>query len=410
VREILEQREKPPLIWLSALGGALLLLAFLFTLRDFLTPIVGFVALAVFYLALRDKAARPIFFAATAIFVLWVLSQVGNILTPVFIALALAYILRPVAAFLERRRMPRAATSAIVLILVFGITVVAGIFVIPLLIEQIDELITKVVASAPTWRDWIQKTIFSLVSRFPVDPDKLQTMLLQELPSQLQSVLGKVLQGALNLTAALSRVLGQIINVILVPILAYYFMKDYEKGYDVLMTYVPSSQQDKVTALLARADALMSGFLRGQLLVMLAVGTLTTLGLWIAGVPYALFLGVIAGLLNIVPYVGLYISLAIALVIALFTAEPLSQAIRVIIVYVSVNILENSVLSPKIVGDSVGLHPVWVIISVFIAAQFLGFVGLIFGVPLAALVKVLLTYQWQKPATIPPEPRNELTP
>jgi len=392
----LDRNDKPSLVWLSALGGAFLLLAFLFTLRDFLTPIVGFVALAVFYFALRDKTARPIFFAATAILVMWGLSQVGNILAPLFVALALAYILRPLAAILERRKLSRTAASGIVLGLVLVVTVVAGIFIIPQLVDQIGELISKVVASAPTWRAWIETTIYSFLSRFPVNPQKLQTMLLQELPEQLQNVFGKLLQGVLNLTAALSSVLGQIVNVVLVPVLAYYFMKDYEKGYNVLIARIPQSRRDNVITLLERADDLMSGFLRGQLLVMLAVGTLTTLGLWIAGVPYALFLGVIAGLLNIVPYLGLYISLALALVVALFTAEPLGQAIRVIVVFISVNILESVVLSPKIVGDRVGLHPVWVITSVFIAAQFLGFVGLILGVPLAALLKVVLNFKWQK--------------
>jgi predicted PurR-regulated permease PerM len=259
------------------------------------------------------------------------------------------------------------------------------------------------VASAPTWRAWIETTIYSLLARFPVDPQKLQAMLLQELPEQLQNVFGKLLQGVLNLTSALSGVLGQIVNVILVPVLAYYFMKDYEKGYDVLITRVPEAQRDNVIDLLERADDLMGGFLRGQLLVMLAVGTLTTLGLWIAGVPYALFLGAMTGLLNIIPFLGLYISLALALAVALFSPEPVSYAIRVIIVFVLVQGLEGAVLSPKIVGDRVGLHPVWVIISVFIAAQFMGFVGLILGVPLAALLNVVLNYKWKKPAPVEAE-------
>lgn len=381
---------------MSALGGALLLLAFLFTLREFLTPIVGFVALAVFYFALRDKTARPIFFAATAILVMWGLSQVGNILTPLLVALALAYILRPLAALLERRKLSRPVATGIVLGLVLVVTVVAGIFIIPQLVGQIGELISTVVASAPTWRAWIETTIYSFLSRFPVNPQKLQTMLLQELPDQLQNVFGKLLQGVLNLTSALSSVLGQIINVVLVPVLTYYFMKDFDKGRDLVLSRIPEAHRDNAVDLSKRADEMMGGFLRGQLLVMLAVGVLTTIGLWIAGVPYALFLGAMAGLLNIVPYLGLYISLALALVVALFTADPLGQAIRVVVVFISVNILESVVLSPKIVGDRVGLHPVWVIISVFIAAQFLGFVGLILGVPLAALLKVVLNFKWQK--------------
>jgi predicted PurR-regulated permease PerM len=397
----LDGNGKPSLAWLSALGGALLLLAFLFTLRDFLTPMVGFVALTVFYFALRDKTARPIFFAATAILVMWGLSQVGNILAPLFIALALAYILRPLVALLEGRKLSRAAASGIVLAVVIVVTVVAGILIIPQLVGQVGELISKVVASAPTWRAWIETTIFSLLTRFPVDPEKLQTLLLQELPSQLQAVFAKLLQGVLNLTAALSGVLGQIVNVILVPVLAYYFMKDYGKGREVLLAYIPETHRDNVVNLLERADDLMSGFLRGQLLVMLAVGVLTALGLWIAGVPYALFLGAMTGLLNIIPFLGLYISLALALAVALFAPEPVSQIIRVVIVFVIVQGLEGAVLSPKIVGDRVGLHPIWVIISVFIAAQFLGFVGLILGVPLAALLKVVFNYKWHKAAPVP---------
>lgn len=392
----MDGREDRSFVWLSALGGAVLLVTFLFTLRDFLTPMVGFVALAVFYFALRDQpAAKPIFFAVTAIFTLWLLRQVVNTLVPFFTSLALAYLLRPVVAKLERWKLPRAAASAVVLALVLAIIVVAGIFIIPQLVSEIGDLFSKVVASAPKWREWIEKTIFAVLTRFPVDPEKLQTMLLQELPTRLQTLFGTILQGALNLTAALSSVAGQMVNIILVPVLTYYFMKDFQKGQQALIERIPAARRENVLTLVQRADDLMSGFLRGQLLVMLAVGALTAVGLWLAGVPYALFLGAMTGLLNIIPYLGLYISLALALVVALFTAEPLGQAIRVVIVFVIVQGLEGAVLSPKIVGDRVGLHPVWVIMSVFVAAHFLGFVGLILGVPLAAFVKILLTFNWQ---------------
>lgn len=393
----MKRREKLTRASLSALGGALLLATFLFTVRDFLTPIVGFVAFAVFYFALRNQqAARPIFLAVSAIFALWLFSRVQNVFAPFFIALALAYILRPVAALLEQRKLSRTLASVIVLVAMLAVMILAGIFIIPQLIGEIGDLITKVVASAPKWREWIEKTLYALLARFPVDPAKLQSILLQELPSRLQTLLSAVLHGALNVTSALSGVLGQIVNVILIPVLTYYFMKDFDKGRKALVERLPSARRERVLEFVDRADDLMSGFLRGQLLVMLVVGALTALGLWIAGVPYALFLGAMTGLLNIIPFLGLYISLALALAVALFTPEPLGQAIRVIIVFVVVQGLEGAVISPKIVGDRVGLHPVWVIMSVFIAAQFLGFVGLILGVPLAALVKVLLNFKWHE--------------
>ncbi len=391
------RNRKLTVAWLSALGGALLLATFLFTVRDFLTPIVGFAAFAVFYFTLRNQqAARPIFLAVSAIFALWLFSRVQNVFAPFFIALTLAYILRPVAALLEQRKLSRTLASAIALLALLAVMILAGIFIFPQLVGEIGDLISKVVASAPKWREWIEKTLYALLARFPVDPAKLQSILLQELPARLQTLLSAVLHGALNVTSALSGVLGQVVNVILIPVLTYYFMKDFDKGRKVVVQRLPSARRERVIEFVDRADDLMSGFLRGQLLVMLVVGTLTALGLWIAGVPYALFLGAMTGLLNIIPFLGLYISLALALAVALFTPEPLGQAIRVIIVFVIVQGLEGAVISPKIVGDRVGLHPVWVIMSVFIAAQFLGFVGLILGVPLAALVKVLLNFKWHE--------------
>lgn len=396
----MDGRGNPSFAWLSALGGAVLLATFLFTVREFLTPIVGFVALVVFYFALRDQpATKPIFVAAVAVFVLWLLAQVGDVLLPFVASLALAYLLRPAVAQLEKWRLPRAAASAIVLALLLAIMVVAGIFILPQLASEIGDLFSTVVASAPRWRDWIEKTIFALLARFPIDPEKLQTMLLQELPTRLESLSRTILQGALNLTGALSRVAGQVVNVILVPVLTYYFLKDFQQGQEAVLARIPPTRRARVLTLVQRADELMSGFLRGQLLVMLAVGVLTAFGLSLAGVPYALFLGAVTGLLNVIPYLGLYASLGLALVVALFSAEPLGQAIRVVVVFVIVQGLEGAVLSPKIVGDRVGLHPVWVIMSVFVAAHFLGFAGLILGVPLAALVKVLLTFEW-RPAVV----------
>ena len=392
----MESEQKPSVAALAALGGAVLLLTFLFAIRSFLTPMVGFVALAVFCWTLRDRAAaKPIFFAATAIFALWILQQIGDTLVPFVAALALAYLLRPLVARLERWKLSRAAASGIVLVTAMVLMILAGILIVPQLLDELGDLIAKVVASAPQWRIWIEKTLFAVLARFPVEPQKLQSLLLQELPSRLQTLFSTLLQGVFNVTAAISGVLGQVVNVILVPVLTYYFMKDYQQGQEAIYARLPEARRDRLVALMNRADEMLSGFLRGQLLVMLAVGVLTALGLWIAGVPYALFLGGMAGLLNIVPVLGLYISLALALVVALFTPEPLGMAIRVAIVFVIVQGLEGAVLSPKIVGDRVGLHPVWVIMSVFVAAKFLGFIGLILGVPLAALLKVVLNFEWQ---------------
>jgi predicted PurR-regulated permease PerM len=143
--------------------------------------------------------------------------------------------------------------------------------------------------------------------------------------------------------------------------------------------------------------------LRGQLTVMAIVGTLTGIGLSLVGVPYSIFVGFMTGLLNIIPYLGLFISLILALVVALFTAHPVATMIKAALIFALVQGLEGAVISPKIVGDKVGLHPMIVILSVLVGAQFFGFWGLLLAVPVAAIINILVNQPKTKEPALPTE-------
>jgi len=381
-----------------ALAGVVIFAAFLYSVREILTPFVGFIALAVFYFSMRERpAAKPIFVVGLTLMAIWIYQQLAGVLGPFLFSIAMAYLLNPLVSWLEKRRLKRTLASLLVLfVFMLGLTIL-GIFLVPQLVSEIGDLINQTVTALPQVRDWLQNTVLPSLSRLPVDLTKLQNALLEDLPDKLQAVLGTVLRGALNFTATTSAVLGQLLNVILIPVLTYYFLNDGQQLWEqFVLRLFPEERRANVQHKVQIADDMMSGFLRGQVTVMTIVGVLSGVGMAIVGVPYAIFVGLMSGLLNIIPYVGLLISLILTLVVALFTANPFATMIKAAIVFAVVQGLEGSVISPKIVGEKVGLHPMIVILSVLVGAQFFGFWGLLLAVPVAAIINVFVNQQKTK--------------
>jgi len=381
-----------------ALAGVIVFAAFLYSIREILTPFVGFIALAVFYFAMRERpAAKPIFVVGLTLMSIWIYQQLAGVLEPFLFSIAMAYLLSPLVSWLEKRRLKRAFASLLVIFVFMLGLIILGIFLVPQLVSEIGDLINQTVTALPQVRDWLQNTVLPSLSRLPVDLQKLQNALLEDLPGKLKSVLETVGHGALNFTATISAVLGQLLNVILIPVLTYYFLNDGQQLWEqFVLRLFPAERRASVQHKVQIADDMMSGFLRGQVTVMAIVGVLSGVGMAIVGVPYAIFVGLMSGLLNIIPYVGLLISLILTLVVALFTANPFATMIKAAIVFAIVQGLEGSVISPKIVGEKVGLHPMIVILSVLVGAQFFGFWGLLLAVPVAAIINVFVNQQKTK--------------
>jgi sporulation integral membrane protein YtvI len=388
-----------------ALAGVIVFAAFLYSIREILTPFVGFVALAIFYFAMRERSvAKPIFVVGLTLMAIWVYQQLAGVLGPFLFSIAMAYLLNPLVSWLEKRRLKRTLASWLVLLVFMLALATLGIFLVPQLIHEIGDLIDQTVTALPQVKDWLQKTVLDFLARFPIDLEKLQNALLEDLPSKLQTVLGTVLRGALNFTATTSAVLGQLLNIILIPVLTFYFLNDGEKLWkQFVLRLFPENRRATIQSKVQIVDALMSGFLRGQLTVMTIVGIMTGIGMSLVGVPYPLFVGLMTGLLNIIPYVGLFISLILTLVVALFTANPVATMIKAAIVFAIVQGLEGSVISPKIIGQKVGLHPTIVILSVLVGAHFFGFWGLLLAVPVAAIINVFVKQPEKQEPALPAE-------
>lgn len=374
---------------------------FLVSVRTVLNPFVLFVLLAVVLAPYSGTRAHLLLVSAAGVLTLvWVLDTTGFLLAPFVLALVLAYVLHPLVDRLEGPRVSRtAATMLLALPLVAAITL-AMLVGIPALSAQVAELI----ASAPelvrtatlrleAWQLQLRTRDLPLLDEAvllermqAVQPEAVMAWLQQRQAGIAAAVWG----GILGVGRGLGAVLSLFGFVFLTPILTFYLLRDW-KGLEArLGELLPGQSRPRVLAFTAEYDTLLSRYMRGQLLAAAIAGTLTWLGFLIAGFPYALLLGVITGVFNVIPYMGLVASLIPAVLIALFTPDPAVSFLKIAIVFAVVQALDSTVVGPRIVGEAVGLHPVWVLLALAVSGYFFGFVGLLIAVPLAVLVKLLL--------------------
>jgi predicted PurR-regulated permease PerM len=178
--------------------------------------------------------------------------------------------------------------------------------------------------------------------------------------------------------------------VVLTPVLTFYLLRDWDRLTNSVATLLPERRRDSVVTFAREYDVLLARYLRGQVLVAVIIGTVTALGLWVARFPYAFLIGVVVAVFSVVPYLGLVLSLIPALIIALVSGNVVASLVKVAVVFGVAQGLEGAVVSPRIVGDSVGLHPVWVVLALAMGGSFFGFVGLLLAVPAAVGVKLLV--------------------
>jgi predicted PurR-regulated permease PerM len=324
---------------------------------------------------------------AAFILVVWVLHAM---LLPFVAGTALAYLLNPAADRIERLGVPRILATLIVVGLFVLFFVLAGILLFPILGSQ----------------------LFSFLQRLPGYVTRLQELITQENKEWLQRLVGDKLpdiqktlgdlmgEGATWLVAFLKSLWsgGQAIIslfslIIITPVVAFYVLYDWHAVVDKVDSWLPLRYRDTIRMLAGEIDRAIAGFLRGQALVCMILGLYYAVGLTFAGLSFGLLIGSASGVLTFIPYVGSVVGLIIGMIVAVVQFWPDWFSIFVVLtIFVIGQFLEGYVLSPKLVGESVGLHPVWLMFSLFAFGYLFGFVGLLIAIPLAAAVGVLLRF------------------
>ncbi len=318
--------------------------------------------------------------------------SIRAILFPFIVSFAIAYLLDPVVDFLERRKISRLLAIVIVVCILLIILALFILIIVPSTITQFQHLAGKF----PGYLETIQHRTIPAVEKFlhidiPNNTEQLYKELmnrfysLQEIPwdklSPLTGYLSKVFSSLLSFIITL-------VNLVLIPILAFYFLLDIDKIYKKVREFIPLKYRDEIVGWFKQVHAVLSGFIRGQLTVCLILAVMYSTGLAIVGIPLWALIGIIAGFSNLIPYLGYFIGIIPSLLLALLEYGDLKHILGVFIAFTIVQTIEGNLLTPKIVGNKVGLHPLVVVLALLIGGKFFGFIGVLVALPVTAVLNV----------------------
>ena len=325
--------------------------------------------------------------AAVIVYLIWLLAPV---LMPFAVAAMLAYLGDPLADRLERMGLSRMWAATIVFVVLLVAVIGVLILLIPLIARQVENLISNL----PRYGDWAQHVAWPwLQARLHLDPhmfdsDRLVTAIkthIGAIGGVATVVLDKVSRSGLGIAMWLT-------NLVLIPVVAFYLLRDWDRLVATIDGMLPRSLEPTIAHLARESDAILGAFVRGQLLVMLALGVFYAAGLGLTGLSVGLLIGIVAGLLSFVPYLGFIIGFIAAIIAALVQFGDWTHVLIVCGVFAVGQLLEGYVLVPKLVGDKIGLHPVAVIFAVLAGGYLFGFLGVLLALPAASVIVVLLRY------------------
>jgi len=327
----------------------------------------------------------------------WLVWMLAPILTPFVLAALLGWLGDPLVDRLQRRGRSRNTAVTLVFVLMLLLLVLAVLVLVPVLERQVRTL----VGSLPAYRDWFVQTALPWIEARTglellvwLDPDRL----FDWIRDHWQQAGG----AAATLFGYLSRsgfaMVAWIANIVLLPILTFYFLRDWDVLVERVASLVPRDHVDTVSRLARESNDVLGAFLRGQFLVMVALGAIYAIGLSLVGLKLGVLIGLIAGLISFVPYLGTATGVVLGLLAALVQAQGLDLGLLLMVggVFVAGQMLEGYVLTPRIVGDRIGLHPMAVIFAIMAGGQLFGFLGMLLALPVAAVANVLLRFAHER--------------
>jgi predicted PurR-regulated permease PerM len=334
-------------------------------------------------------ATRWRFWVAAALVFLLILWLLNDILLPFVVGIVVAYFLDPVVARLQRLGMSRTWATTAVTILAALLAIGVAMAILPPLFSQIQSLIVN----APQYLVQAVARVQPLIEPLR-EKLGLPSLSLQELQAEATQWAGQALAIAGSLAGGLAKRGVALINLLalmfLTPVVTFYLLRDWEKLVAAIDSALPLDHAATIRKLARESNAAIAGYLRGQALVCIVLGSIYAIGLTLVGLQYGLIIGLIAGAISFIPFVGTFVGAVMALGMALAQFPPDWFGVaKVAVVFLFGQTMEGNVLSPKLVGDRVGLHPVWIMFALLAGGSLFGFVGVLIAVPTAAVIGVV---------------------
>ncbi len=316
------------------------------------------------------------------------------VLMPFLLAAVLAYIGDPLVDRLEARKLSRTLSVVTVFLCLTLLALLLLIILVPMLERQVGLLISKL----PQYFQWLQQSAIPAVSeRLGFEGPILDLVALQESLREQWQQAGGAVKGVVGVISKSGvTLLAWVGNLVLIPVVTFYMLRDWDIMVARVHELIPRRYEAVVARLARASDEVLGAFLRGQLTVMMALGLIYSVGLSIVGLELAVLIGMLAGVVSFVPYLGFIVGIVAAGIAALMQFQELLPLFYVVLVFGIGQMIEGMLLTPLLVGEKIGLHPVAVIFAVLAGGQLFGFVGILLALPVAAVVMVLLRYTHER--------------
>lgn len=316
-------------------------------------------------------------------------SILSDIVLAIILSIILAYFLNPLVNYLQKKGLKRTVSTAIVYIGIVIILAILLVSFIPRTGKEIKNLGENLSVYISNFNTFIDK-IYAGYSNVLGDTPELLQSIEKVIESNTQKLQDSISSGLTNLITGISGFLSKAVTLILIPIITFYFLVDKNYFVKKLKEHIPEKYKDDIFTLSHQINDVMNQFIKGRLLMAIFVGTMTAIFLLIMDVQFAIVIGFITAIADIVPYIGPFLGFLPAVILAFFSS-PL-KALWVAIFFVVIQWVENNILAPKVLGQSIGLHPLTVLLALIIGGGIFGVLGMILAVPVTAIMMILVKF------------------
>lgn len=335
---------------------------------------------------------RLLIFGGSLIAVLVILIVFDSIFMPLLLGLALAYLFDPAVSWFERKGRSRlTGVIALCLALLLFLGLLVG-FLIPTISHQVKALRENLPRYTQQLEEQAKPILGELEKRFPAELAELKERAVTTIRENLPRLAASVGKAVRNTFSSLLSFVLFLLNLVFVPVFAFYLLVDLPKIKEAATGLIPLPYRQDVLERLGEVNSAVGSFLRGQLTIATVLAAINGIGLLILGVPLGLLIGIIAGLANMIPYMALVIGLAPAMLLCWAEYQSLPRLVGVVAIFAGAQLLEGTVLSPRILSKSVNLHPVWVLLAIIAGGSLFGFFGMLLAVPVTAAIQVFVRH------------------
>ncbi len=312
------------------------------------------------------------------------------VLFPFIMAFVLSYLLDPVVGYLSKSfKLGRSLSALIVVGIFFTLIILALSLMLPVVYDQVTTFIAKIPEYREIFESKIMPKIFKVLESF--DPEIGEKIInsIENFSGEIFKYLKSLLSHIWSSGSAFLHILSL---VFITPLVMYYILRDFHEIAEEFHKLIPSNMKKSIRKLLQDIDNVLSGYIRGQFNVCLMLGVFYATGLIYIGLDYGLFIGLGTGLASFIPYFGMLVGAGTGIIVALVQYPTMYEVMLVVAVFVIGQAIEGNFVTPKIVGNKIGLHPVWMIFAMLAAGLLFGFVGVLIAIPLAAIISVIVRH------------------